>query len=108
MPKADEQHGRSYFCCACIEAGAEFLEEFVLAQRAVRMSFGPPHLLALDAAACYQVDADLVPDRGAGDFGIVVLVGFDEDPTHQVLYVRTLDKAVGVFGKTRPPRDHCR
>jgi len=42
------------------------------------------------------------------DLGIVVLVGFDADPTHQILNFRTPDEAVGVLGEAGTPRDHRR
>src|SRR6266481_9712712 len=93
---------------ACIEAGAEFLEQLGFGQGAVGMALGPPHLLALDAAAGREVDADLVPNRSSGDLRIVVLVGFDANPADQVLDLRAPNEAVGVFGEARAPRDHRR
>src|ERR1700730_6928752 len=108
MFEAVEQHDGSDLRPAGIEAGAEILVKLGFAKWAVGMTPSPPHLLTLDAAAGLQVDPDLVPDRSSGDLRIVVLVGFDTDPADQVLYFRKPDKAVGVFGETRAPRDHRR
>jgi hypothetical protein len=109
MIKAPEQGAGCDLCVVRVETAAEFVEQLGFAEAAVCMPFSPPHFLAFDAAAGYEVDPYLVRSRGSEDLRIVVLVCLDDDPTHQILDIRAPNKAVGIFGKSgalRPPR--CR
>ncbi len=72
------------------------------------MALGPPHLLAFKPGAADEVHVHLIPDRGPGALGIVVFVGLDRDPAHQLLHVRAPDELVGVFGEPGTPCDHRR
>src|SRR4029450_2453330 len=92
---------------AGLEAVAELLVKLGFAQRAVGMTSRAAHLLAFDAAA-REVDTDLVPPRGARGPRLIIRVGLDRDPAHQVLDVGTLDKGIGVLGEASAPRDHRR
>src|SRR5215831_15957298 len=55
-----------------VEASAKLFEQLGLAQRAVGVTFGARHLLAFDAAAAGEIDANLVPHGGAGNFRVIV------------------------------------
>src|SRR5438309_2569899 len=100
-PQAVEQHVGCDPGTTRVEADAELLEELVFAQRPVGMALGPRHLLALDGTAADEIDPYLIEDRSAGNLGIVVPIGLDRDPPHQIPDLGAADKAVGVFGQPR-------
>src|SRR5215469_6149637 len=81
---------------AGIEASAELLEQLGFAQRTISMTLGARHLLAFDAAAAGEIDANLVPHGGAGNFRVIVPVGLDRDLAHQRLDFEPPYKAIVV------------
>ena len=60
-----EQHLGGDPSPAGVETAAELLEQLGLTQRDIGMAPGAPYLFALDVAARYEIDADLVPNASA-------------------------------------------